>query len=54
MVLGVLDLTYFSNNFVDLFRDKYLGGYCIEWKIKASSIKTHYISAGIFYISFGI
>ena len=30
VMLGVLDLTYFSKNFVDLFRDEYLGGSCIE------------------------
>ena len=40
-LLGVTDLPHFFDNFVDLVPDKYLGGYCIQREIKASSIRTY-------------
>ena len=40
---------FFFDNFIDLVRDKYLGGYCVEREIKASSIKTYIISLQEFF-----
>ena len=49
MLLGVRDLTTFFNNFIDLVCDNYLGGYCVEREIKASSIETGILSLQEFF-----
>ena len=55
VLLGVRDLTTFFNNFIDLVRDNYLSGYCVERDIKASSIKTYILALQrVFYIFFSI
>ena len=48
-LLDVTDLPHFFDNFVDLVRDKYLGGYCIQREIKASSIRTYITSLQEFF-----
>ena len=44
VLLGVRDITPFFNNFIDLVCDNYLGGYCVDREIKASSIKTYILA----------